>query len=303
MKKYIVTILTIALVSVFSTTTFAQPNKGNRHGNVNSNNAPTKPCNQLTGDDLLVKSRKCTLPNGQVTTIGAYQNSQNQNSGNGQNRGRNQMGGLVDGKSPRGNQQGNRRANQSPNGANQMLDDQELQDFKSNKPKDQFSGSTLEGTDVSRTNAPIKPLNKPRRGNGRNAPANTNGEANPPTNQNAQTASQGKTNNTSLQETQYNFPYPNQPSDIVTWNENSGSYGYTTANSGWEFIQTSAGIAVRRRGQEGTVVAHTKCNDTANYTFGYGGNNGSIDMIMCRPKTEGLPRLKPSIMIVPKSQQ
>lgn len=297
MKKYFVTILTITLISIFSTAIFAQPNKGNRRGNVNSNNAPTKPCNQLTGDDLLVKGRKCTLPNGQVTTIGAYQNSQNQNSGNGQNRGRNQMGGLVDGKSPRGNQQGNRRAKQTPNGGNQMVDDTELLDAKSNSPKNNSVITLPEGTDMARPNA----RNNRRRANGQNPPANTQSEATPP--DSTQTATQGKVTNTGLQETKYDFIYPTLPSEIVTWNENSGSYGYTTANSGWEFIQTSAGIAVRRRGQEGTVVAHTKCNDTANYTFGYGGNNGSIDMIMCRPKTEGLPRLKPSIMIVPKSQQ
>ena len=100
MKKYFVTIFVISLVSIFSTAIFAQPNKGNRRGNDNSNNAPTKPCNQLTGDDWLVKGRKCTIPNGQVTTVGAYQQSQNQNSGNGQDRGRHHLGSIADGKAP-----------------------------------------------------------------------------------------------------------------------------------------------------------------------------------------------------------
>lgn len=300
MKKYIILILTIALFSIFSTAIFAQPNKGNRRGNGSSNNAPTKPCNQLTGDDLLVKGRKCTLANGQITTVGAYQKSQNQTDGNGQNRGRNQMGGLADAKSPRGNRQGNRRANQTANGGNQIVDDEELLDAKPNSPKNNSVVTLPEGTDMAQSNV----QRKPRRGNGRNAPMNTNGEANPPNRDTSDSNSQGKTGAPNLQETRYDFIYPTKPEDIVTWNENAGSYGTTTTNSGWEFILTSdAGIAVRRRGQEGTVVAHTKCNDTANYTFGYGGNSGSIDMIMCRPLRDGLPRLQPSIMIVPKSQQ
>lgn len=117
MKKYFVTILVIGLFSMLSTAILAQGNKGNRRtvptvtpttrvkkptnsgapgdgscvncpnaNSVNNNtrsansaNAPTKPCNQLTGDDWLYKGRKCTLPNGQVTTVGAYKHSQNNN--------------------------------------------------------------------------------------------------------------------------------------------------------------------------------------------------------------------------------
>lgn len=98
----------------------------------------------------------------------------------------------------------------------------------------------------------------------------------------------------------YGFDYPERPEEIVTWNQNLGPYGYTTVKEGWEFILTSnIGVAVRKFGRERTVVAHTKCNDPDNYTFGYGGSGGRIDMIMCRPKREGLPRLRPSIMIVP----
>ncbi|HRH43457.1 MAG TPA: hypothetical protein PKY82_17640 [Pyrinomonadaceae bacterium] len=319
-----------------------QPTDKPAKNTVQRNNAPNTPpksdgmvyqkitpCNQMNDDAGIAKNRQCKLPNGQITTIGKFcddfpnesvcrQNTANGNGRGGRNNrqtvaGQNQVTGGTIPVYARNQQNENRQNGDSAEFVSKIdlptlkgkgkRQNGNTQANNSTKPNDGFAGTTMEGTDVTRTDAPIKPLNKPRRGNGRNAPANTNGETDTPTNQNSQSASQGKTNNAGLQETKYDFIYPTQPSDIVTWNENSGPYGYTTANSGWEFIQTSAGIAVRRRGQEGTVVAHTKCNDTANYSFGYGGNNGSIDMIMCRPLHDGLPRLKPSIMIVPKSQQ
>lgn len=338
MKKIFITILLIGLVSIFSTAVLAQ-GKGNRRNNqpterptkntVQKNNVPNTPpksdgmvyqkitpCNQLKDDDLLVKNRQCKLANGQATTFGQYCQSnpsvEGCNQGNKKNQNANGQNQVTGGTIPvyaRNQQNENRQIGGSAefiskidlptlkgNGKRQNRNTQVNNSTKSNSD---YTGITTEGTDLTRTNAPIKP----RRGNGRNTPSNTNGEANPENRDTSDSASQGKTGTSNLQETRYDFPYPNQPSDIVTWNENSGSYGYTTPNSGWEFIQTSAGIAVRRRGQEGTVVAHTKCSDTANYTFGYGGNNGSIDLIMCRPKTQGLPRLKPSIMIVTKLQQ
>lgn len=280
MKKYFAVILAIVLVSILAATVSAQGKAGRR--NINSNNSQTKPCNQLSGEDLLVKSHRCTLPGRQVTTVGAYQQSLSK---------------------PNASKGGNPTVNSTFNQMETLSSN--VRGSKPNPGKRAKNNADPNNQTTANPGGAATSARQPRprggRRTGKNAPGNTNGEANPPTQTN-ETASQGKTNNTGLQETRYDFPYPNQPSDIVTWNENSGPYGYTTANQGWEFIQTNAGIAVRRRGQEGTVVAHTKCNDTSNYTFGYGGNGGSISMIMCRPKTEGLPRLRPSIMIVPKGQ-
>lgn len=320
MKKYTVSILIIALVSIFSTAVLAQ-GKGNRRNNqpnerpskntVQRDNAPNTPpksdgvvyqkitpCNQMNDDAGIAKNRQCTLPNGQVTTVRQYCQSNPSAKGCNQGNNRNRQTGNSDSliseiglPAAKGN-----RKNRNSNGQNQVTGGT-IPVYATGS-----DNTTTQGNSVSQ--APNNSRTRPRgRRNQRNAPANTNGEASPENRETSESNSQGKTNNGELQETQYDFVYPTKPEAIVTWHENSGSYGYTTANSGWEFIQTSAGIAVRRRGQEGTVVAHTKCNDTANYTFGYGGNSGSIDMIMCRPLHDGLPRLKPSIMIVPKSQQ
>ena len=317
MKKYTISILIIALFSIFSTAVLAQ-GKGNRRNNqpnerpsknpVQRNDAPNtpsksdgmvyqkfKPCDQMNDDAGIAKNRQCTLPNGQVTTFRQYCQSNPNAKGCNQDNNRNRQNGNSDSliseiglPAAKGN-----RKNQNSNRQNQVTGGT-IPVYATGS-----ENTTKNGDSVSQT--PNSSQTRPRgRRNQRNAPANTNGEANPENRDTSESNSQGKTNNGGLQETQYDFPYPTKPEAIVTWHENDGPYGYTTANSGWEFIQTNAGIAVRRRNEAGTVVAHTKCSDTTNYTFG---NGGSIDMIMCRPLRDGLPRLKPSIMIVPKSQQ
>ena len=308
--------------------------KGGRANNnaqsANSANAPTKPCNQLSGTDWLYKGRKCILENGQVTTVGAYQASQ----------------GIVDGTAKTPNAGGNRRANRQNQNANGQLWDTAGQEDAAPK------GQGRRGGRLNRNNPPTNPEDPnatagdgqrrpPSAQNGRRpnipgatvTPTNSETNSTPPTNIPGATVSDGQqrppSNNstqntapkpgttppnssqvpraedTSAQSdmTRFGFKYPDRPEEIVTWNQNSGPYGYTTVKDGWEFIMTSnIGVAIRKFGRERTVVAHTKCNDPENYEFGYGGNGGRIELIMCKPKREGLPRLRPSIMIVPRDR-
>ncbi|MCU0239615.1 MAG: hypothetical protein MUC29_09250 [Pyrinomonadaceae bacterium] len=276
----------------------------NQQGAANNNaqsatsaNASTKPCNQLSGGDWLYKGRKCTLENGQVTTVGAYQRSQ----------------GNVDGTAKTPNASGNRRANRQNSANTTDTNSSETNTNprrrqNRNNPPSNIPGATVTPNNSNLPNIPgatVTPTN-PNLPNipGATVTPNPSNNSNQSTLPNSSPGNQAQTNppNGNNQANPFGFPYPQRPEDIVTWNPDGGEYGFTTTDQGWEFIMTNAGVAIRRAGREGTVVAHTKCNDTENYDFQQTGNGTRISRIMCIPKRAGLPKLRPSIMIVPQSE-
>jgi hypothetical protein len=280
--------------------------KGGRANNntqsANSANAPTKPCNQLSGTDWLYKGRKCTLENGQVTTVGAYQASQ----------------GNVDGTAKTPNAGGNRRANRqnsantTDTNAGETTTNPRRRQNRNNPPSN-IPGATVTPNNSSGNNSNLPNIpsatvtqNNPNLPSIPGAtvtpnPSNNSSQNNLP-NGSPGNQAQATPPNGNNQANPFGFPYPQRPEDIVTWNPDGGEYGFTTTDQGWEFIRTNAGIAVRRAGREGTVVAHTKCNEPENYDFQQTGNGTRISRIMCIPKRAGLPKLRPSIMIVPRDR-